>query len=119
MKIAIHHREGSFSERWIEYCKNKHIEFKIVNCYDSNIIEQLKDCDALMWHHSHGNYKDLIFAKELLFALEHTGIKTFPNFNTGWHFDDKVRSEEHTSELQSRPHLVCRLLLEKKKTRLR
>src|SRR5690554_7513667 len=27
---------------------------------------------------------------------------------------DKNRSEEHTSELQSRPHLVCRLLLEKK-----
>src|SRR3989442_10110902 len=25
-----------------------------------------------------------------------------------------MRSEEHTSELQSRPHLVCRLLLEKK-----
>src|SRR5690554_6976388 len=28
-----------------------------------------------------------------------------------WSF---LRSEEHTSELQSRPHLVCRLLLEKK-----
>src|SRR3989442_4089144 len=28
------------------------------------------------------------------------------------------RSEEHTSELQSRPHLVCRLLLEKKKKNL-
>src|SRR2546422_8031196 len=28
-----------------------------------------------------------------------------------------LRSEEHTSELQSRLHLVCRLLLEKKKTR--
>src|SRR3989442_4824701 len=28
----------------------------------------------------------------------------------------KQRSEEHTSELQSRPHLVCRLLLEKKKS---
>src|SRR5690554_7728157 len=28
-----------------------------------------------------------------------------------------TRSEEHTSELQSRPHLVCRLLLEKKKTK--
>src|SRR5436305_10805716 len=27
----------------------------------------------------------------------------------------RKRSEEHTSELQSRPHLVCRLLLEKKK----
>src|SRR5690554_7686223 len=29
---------------------------------------------------------------------------------------DSLRSEEHTSELQSRPHLVCRLLLEKKNT---
>src|SRR5690554_7172817 len=29
--------------------------------------------------------------------------------------DKSNRSEEHTSELQSRPHLVCRLLLEKKK----
>src|SRR2546422_6550921 len=30
-------------------------------------------------------------------------------------FVPKLRSEEHTSELQSRLHLVCRLLLEKKK----
>src|SRR3989442_8903756 len=29
------------------------------------------------------------------------------------------RSEEHTSELQSRPHLVCRLLLEKKKRQMK
>src|SRR5690554_7147958 len=29
--------------------------------------------------------------------------------------NNACRSEEHTSELQSRPHLVCRLLLEKKK----
>src|SRR2546428_5770684 len=31
------------------------------------------------------------------------------------HRDEPVRSEEHTSELQSRSDLVCRLLLEKKK----
>src|SRR5690554_893418 len=31
---------------------------------------------------------------------------------------EKYRSEEHTSELQSRPHLVCRLLLEKKKKKI-
>src|SRR2546422_4973649 len=31
---------------------------------------------------------------------------------------ERVRSEEHTSELQSRLHLVCRLLLEKKKKKL-
>src|SRR3712207_7044770 len=32
--------------------------------------------------------------------------------------DDRRRSEEHTSELQSRQYLVCRLLLEKKKATL-
>src|SRR5690554_7147061 len=32
----------------------------------------------------------------------------------GFEILDDPRSEEHTSELQSRPHLVCRLLLEKK-----
>src|SRR3712207_8407424 len=30
-------------------------------------------------------------------------------------YEDALRSEEHTSELQSRQYLVCRLLLEKKK----
>src|SRR3712207_6955690 len=33
-------------------------------------------------------------------------------------FPQRTRSEEHTSELQSRQYLVCRLLLEKKKTRI-
>src|SRR3712207_7548469 len=32
--------------------------------------------------------------------------------------DHQVRSEEHTSELQSRQYLVCRLLLEKKKKKV-
>src|SRR5258707_11982422 len=35
----------------------------------------------------------------------------------GWYEDQYLRSEEHTSELQSRQYLVCRLLLEKKKKR--
>src|SRR3712207_7055305 len=34
----------------------------------------------------------------------------------GSHSDVRIRSEEHTSELQSRQYLVCRLLLEKKKS---
>src|SRR5207253_10933262 len=36
-------------------------------------------------------------------------------FATWWLASIGLRSEEHTSELQSRGHLVCRLLLEKKK----
>src|SRR5690625_6461264 len=49
-----------------------------------------------------------VLKKYRLFT-SHTGplIKDFNN--------ERLRSEEHTSELQSRGHLVCRLLLEKKK----
>src|SRR2546425_8879721 len=50
----------------------------------------------------------------------------FQSSRTGDRFDDrhrpvegKNRSEEHTSELQSLAYLVCRLLLEKKKNKIR
>lgn len=89
MKIAIHN-SGSFGPRWIEYCKSHNIDYRIVNAYDNNIIEQLNDCNAFMWHHHHANYKDVLFAKQLLFSLQMAGKKVFPDFNTGWHFDDKV-----------------------------
>ena len=90
MKIAIQYSEGSFSEPWIKYCEENNIPHKTVNCFDSNIIEQLQDCDALMWHHHHAYYKDIQLAKPLLFSLEQAGIKVFPNFNTSWHFDNKL-----------------------------
>src|SRR5436305_11659041 len=38
-----------------------------------------------------------------------------PPTSPSWTASRSPRSEEHTSELRSRPHLVCRLLLEKKK----
>src|SRR5690625_5618229 len=38
---------------------------------------------------------------------------TVPFKENAWRLADELRSEEHTSELQSRGHLVCRLLLEK------
>lgn len=90
MKIAIHHKPHSFSERWIEYCKEKGIPYKIVNAYDSDIVKQVEDCDAFMWHHHHADYRDALFAKQLLYSLETGGKKVFPDFHTGWHFDDKV-----------------------------
>lgn len=90
MKVAIHQRKGSFSDAWIEYCNEQNIPYKIVNCYDSDIIEKAKDCDVIMWHHNHAIYNDVVAAKNILFALEQSGKKVFPNFNTSWHFDNKV-----------------------------
>src|SRR3989449_9887797 len=46
-----------------------------------------------------------------------TEIECEPGWATVHRMNTLARSEEHTSELQSRLHLVCRLLLEKKKKR--
>lgn len=43
-----------------------------------------------MWHFSHIDYRDMLFAKQLLYSIQLMGKKVFPDFNTVWHFDDKV-----------------------------
>src|SRR5205814_10115276 len=55
----------------------------------------------LLAQHADANARDLHCSTPLMFAVVSD--------------DTRVRSEEHTSELQSLRHLVCRLLLEKKK----
>ena len=90
MKIAIHERKDSFSDGWIAACKENKIPYKIVNCYDNNIVEQLSDCDGLMWHWDLNDYKSALFAKQLTISLEKSGFKVFPSTATAWHYDDKV-----------------------------
>lgn len=90
MKIAIHKRIDSFSDRWIKYCDENNIPYKLVNCYDSDIVSQLDDCDGLMWHWNQNDYKAALFARQLTLALEKKGIKVFPDVNTAWHHDDKL-----------------------------
>src|SRR5438876_2479857 len=55
----------------------------------------------------------IIRSEELLAARRIDGARQF--FARAYDFGYSKRSEEHTSELQSPVHLVCRLLLEKKK----
>src|SRR5690554_7338054 len=56
------------------------------------------------------NNKYILMLTQTAKAISHIH-NSFPD-------DCCARSEEHTSELQSRPHLVCRLLLEKKKNKI-
>lgn len=90
MKIGIQNTPIGFTERWIEYCQKNNIEYKLVNCYSNDIIEQLKDCDALMWQHDLLQKKDNLVAKRLLTAVEHSGKVVFPSILENWHYDDKV-----------------------------
>src|SRR5438132_14429056 len=61
-----------------------------------------------------------------IFSFSHTDLKTTTSHGASWTnrstFEPRIRplrSEEHTSELQSHSDLVCRLLLEKKKSKQR
>src|SRR2546422_3192400 len=60
-----------------------------------------------------GDLLDLFLVLDLLGDLVEVGYCGFDGLANA-----PLRSEEHTSELQSRLHLVCRLLLEKKKKTL-
>jgi len=101
MRIAIHNGEG-WKKTWITYCKQNQIDFEIVNCYDFEIIHKLKKFDILLWHFDHASPKDILMARNVLYSAEKMGLKVFPNFNTCWHFDDKV-SQKYLLEAINAP----------------
>lgn len=90
MKIAIHQEKGSFSDRWISYCDEVGIPYKIVNCFESDIISQLNDCNGLMWHWILNDYKAMLLAHQLTLSLEKKGMNVFPDVNSSWHYNDKL-----------------------------
>src|SRR5690554_7544094 len=75
----------------------------------NQVLPQLKE--------AHGKVLDILSEMQdfILIQLNPTKGNYVNGFGSAYIVDENMRSEEHTSELQSRPHLVCRLLLEKKK----
>jgi glutathione synthase/RimK-type ligase-like ATP-grasp enzyme len=115
MKLAIHKTTWtSFAGDWIAYCDLNQIPYKIVNCYDSDIIQQIEDCDALFFHYHHTLTVDVIFAKQLMYTVEQSGKIVFPNFNTGWHFDDKL-GQKYLLEAIDAPLVPTTVFFSKKK----
>lgn len=92
-QIAIHFqnkKEDKFAAFWIAYCEEKGIPFKIVNCFAQDSMEQIRECDGLMFHFALGSTEKMLFSKQLIYSIETIGIPVFPNFHTMWHYDDKV-----------------------------
>ncbi len=117
MKIGIQPTPIGFTNSWISYCKENSIPYKLVDCYRNDIIEQLSDCDAFMWHHDLLLTKDNIIAKRLLFAIEHSGKVVFPSFYEGWHYDDKI-GQKYLLEALNIPFIKTYVFYEKKKAKI-
>src|SRR5690554_7642950 len=102
------------NKRWLSICNSTPFGFfvsqitslfsKVKNFKRDPLTLKVKLCLSSLYFGllftMFGRYKSMVKSISKLPVL--VGIK------------DSQRSEEHTSELQSRPHLVCRLLLEKK-----
>lgn len=88
--VAIHEKGGHFSERWIEYCRERHIPHKVVDCCDSRILTDLRGTQVLLWHWSHQNPKEMRVARDVIRAAELMGISVFPSTDTCWSFDNKI-----------------------------
>ena len=89
-KIGFFAREGSFSDRWISYCKDKGISYLLLNPFSFDFLEKARKLKAFLWHWPHLDPKYMLIAKHLTIAMEKLGILVFPDFNTVWHFDDKI-----------------------------
>ena len=95
MKIGIHNGKGkdkSWNHTWIRLCETEGISHIILDCYSPNIIDTLKreNVTHLLWAFSLKFPKDLLVARSILNSAEKMGIKVFPNFESNWHFEDKI-----------------------------
>lgn len=66
-----------------------------------------------LWHHVHTNYKDALFAKQLLVSLETAGKIVFPDSKTGWYSDDKL-GEKYLLEAIHAPVIPTHVFFSKK-----
>ena len=89
-EIAIHHRKRSYSDCWIEYCNENDIAYKVVDCFQPDIIQQLRAVKGLLWHWHHEQAEEVLVARHILSAAEKMGLKVYPKISSCWHFDDKI-----------------------------
>ncbi len=88
--IGIHDRPGSFSDQWIRYCTQEGIPFRRVNCLATDVVARCEGLDALLWHWVHTDSASQLVARQIIVALERSGLPVFPNVATCLHYDDKV-----------------------------
>jgi len=103
--LAIHLRENSFSDRWIQYCEKHGIDYITIDIFDTNIITQLQKnhVDCLLVHINQTDYRTALISRSILLSIENMGIKVFPNQKTFWHYDDKL-SQKYLFESRQIPH---------------
>ncbi|AXJ01716.1 hypothetical protein CYPRO_2474 [Cyclonatronum proteinivorum] len=96
MKIAIHQNKKVYDHstqwmyEWIRYCEENKLTYEIVDAYANGFLEKIRGFDVFLWSFSNYSLQDMQFARSILHAASEAGVRVFPDFSTGWHFDDKI-----------------------------
>jgi len=95
MKVAIQtdsyfRHSFPWTSTWIEYCRAHGVDYEEVDARQNGILEKLKGFDCFLWHFKEAVPQDMLMARSVLYAAANMGIKTFPDFFTAWHHDDKI-----------------------------
>ena len=122
IKVAICRNDAVFyhgsetTDAWEKYCTDNNIPYDIVDCYSTDIIEKLSNYDAILWKIQNYVVADIMESRSILEVARRKGLKVFPNYNTSWHFDDKI-SESYLLQAIGAPtpktwvfYLLCHCL---------
>ena len=77
-------------EGWESWLDRHNIPWEYLDCYAPDVISKLPNYSALLWHYSNFVNADLMEAQNILNIAKDLGLIVYPDYRTGWHFDDKI-----------------------------
>lgn len=80
----------NWSIKWIEICKENGIPYEVVDGYEPSLVLSCEKYSAVLWHFGNYSPRDMMEARNILYAISRKGVPTFPDYNTAYHFDDKI-----------------------------
>ena len=105
---------GIRSADYVRSAEKLNIKYKLVDCLATDIMAQLEDAYALIWHWKHTNYAEKRVARSIIAALEKKGLKVYPNLATCGTFDDKI-AQKYLLEAMGLPITKSEIFFDKKK----
>lgn len=88
--IGVNRHGSGFEKKWPEFIEARGARVKMLDLLQLDALDQVRDCDAVMWHWHHDpDHKQS--ARTILSVMEtEMGKPVFPSIRASWHFDDKI-----------------------------
>ncbi len=102
IRLAIHNEEHQYHNRWLQRCRELGIECVKVDAFGNDVVERLREFDGFLWRYAFHDTAEIRFAHSILTSLEIMDLTVFPDYQTRWHYDDKV-AQKYLLETSNSP----------------